>query len=288
MTLERSLILKKVRQIDDLPAFPEVVTELEREFANPNVSFKRVAKIVEYDPSLSARFLKVANSVFYKGVKEVSNISDAVIRLGLAEVKKIALAIAVVQRYGQFGGKSPQQFWQHCITVAMSTKVIMEMSTADFDEEEKATAFSGGLLHDIGYLALFLQFPTESAELSLKVQEEGGSMWEEELTQWGISHAEVGLELAKLWKLPDNLQQVIGYHHQPWKADEEHRVLAQIVHLANFICNNQGFSRVEEGFPDSFDHSSWEALGMNIDDVPEIIAKTLEEGNSSNSFMQLV
>ena len=56
MTLERSLILKKVRQIDDLPAFPEVVTELEREFASPNVSFKRVAKIVEFDPSLAASF----------------------------------------------------------------------------------------------------------------------------------------------------------------------------------------------------------------------------------------
>ncbi len=285
MNLTRDQILEAVHKTAGLPSFPEVVLKLEKELAKGQPSVSKASNIVSSDPALSARFLQVANSAFYTRGKKTVSINQAVARLGLIETKRLAVATAMVGRYRGLGGGDANQFWTHCLAVGFSTQTVESMAIDDPDAEKVESAFSAGLIHDIGILALFHLFPEEYKQLNQVVQEHGGTTYEMELQKWQIDHGEVGEILARQWELPEPICQVVRHHHSPWNAEPQFRRLAQIVHISDFICHNQGFSRLESGFPDSFDHSAWESLGLSLDQVPEIIDQVRKQGEQSEAFM---
>ncbi len=286
MTVTRENILKAAKKVSDLPSFPDVVVRLEHELGKHMPSLREVARIVEQDPMLSAQFLRVANSAYYSRVKATTSIAGAVNRLGFIEARKLAIATALIDRYKQHGGERPDLFWGHSLAVALATRAVSSFSTKELSEETMESSFAAGLLHDLGILVLLHIFPKEYEELTQEIRNQGGIASDIERSNWGVDHGEVGEVLAKQWKLPDAICQVIRYHHQPWLADPEHRTLVQLVHLSNFICNNQGFGRREAGFPDSFDHAAWDSLGLSLEQVPEITEKVSEEGERSTLFVK--
>jgi HD-like signal output (HDOD) protein len=286
MELTREQIISAVEQTTSLPSFPEVVLRLQEELGKSEPSVLRIGQIVEQDPALSARFLKVANSAYYSRGQKTTSIQQAITRLGLAEARLLALATALVNQFGNFGGGNAQRFWGHSLAVALSVRIMVDLGKAEISKEAADSYFSGGLLHDLGVLVLFHIFPEEYAELTKEVQEKGGVPCDIEREYWGTDHGEVGGVLARLWKLPENICEAICHHHSPWAAAAEHRQLVQLVHLSDFVCNNQGFGRAESGFPEEFDQGAWEALGLDLEQVPEIIEKVQEEGQRSEVFLE--
>jgi len=286
MELTRERIIEAVEKTTTLPSFPEVVLRLQEELGKSEPSVLRVGQIVEQDPALSARFLKVANSAYYSRTQKTSSIQQSVTRLGLEEARLLALATALVSQFGGFGGGNPQRFWGHSLAVALSVRIMVDLGTAKISKGEADSCFSGGLLHDLGVLILYHLFPEEYAGLAKKVREEGGVPSNVEREWWGTDHGEVGEVLARRWKLPETICEVICHHHSPWAAAPQHRPLVQLVHLSDFVCNNQGFGRAESGFPEEFDQGAWEALGLDLNQVPEIIEKVRKEGQRSEVFME--
>jgi HD-like signal output (HDOD) protein len=283
----RSRILKRLGSIDDLPAYPEIVTRLERELACERTSARRVAAIVEEDAVLAARFLRLANSAMYSVGTPTASIQQAVARVGLAEARRITVATAVLRRFAKFGGSHPRRFWLHSIAVGLASRVIARMATPPATSAVIDATFTAGLLHDLGVLVFMHAFPSEYQEITNTIEAEGGIAVDVERQKWGIEHGEVGALFAHRWRLPSPLCDVIHHHHSPWAAPPDHRRLVQFVHLGNFVCNNQGLARHEEGFPQSFDHGAWNTTGLRIEDVTEIIERVRKEGERSASFVEL-
>lgn len=283
----REGLIAAIRGATTFPSFPDVVLRFDEEMRRPEPEVAAIAAIVEQDPPLAAAVLRVANSAWYGGTREIASVRGAVVRLGLGEMQRLVLTTAVYRRFAGYGGMNPRQFWLHSIATALLTRAIARRSTAEIRAQDLDVAFTAGLLHDIGVLVLSYLVPDEYAELAGLVQRDGGSLTERETERWSVDHAEAGELLARTWKLPEPIVQVVRHHHTPWSAAPPHRSTVQLVHLANFVSNNQGFGRSEEGFPDSFDHGSWEALGLSLEDIPELIEDVRREGERCESFVQL-
>lgn len=285
MELDRATIIGAVREATGLPSFPEVATRLEQELARTDCSMHRVQKIIEQDPGLVAKILQVANSALYPRMSgQTVAIGDAVMRLGQSELKRIAVTAAVFDRFRGYGSVDETRFWLHSLSVALASRAITAFTTARLTEAARDAAFTAGLLHDIGALVLHDLFPEACDALLLELEECGGLAGDLERQRWGMDHGEAGAVLAERWGLPDTIVEVIRHHHHPWQSSAEHRTLVQLVHMANFVCTNQGYGRREGGFPDSFDHGAWDALGMSLERVPAIIEAVRAEGEHSVVF----
>jgi two-component system cell cycle response regulator len=285
MTLSREHIIDAVKRTRNLPSIPDLVLRLEEELRKSQPSIDEMTKIIEQDPSLSLRILSVANSAFYRRGKEASSVRQAMVRLGFMEVRRLAVAAVLVDNYKNFSGGSPKLFWGHSVAVAYATRTIAGFCAAKLDPQLVESSFTVGLLHDLGVLVLQMLYPTEYQELTGKQLLEGGDISDKEFEAWGIDHGEVASILMQRWELPSAICEVIQHHHHPWSCPLLNKSMAQLVHIADFICNNQGFGRRLQVLPGTFDESAWDSLGLSLERVPEIIEKVKEEGERSQVFM---
>ena len=287
MGLTRARILEAVRGTRDLPTLPNVAFRISEEIRKPDVPTRVVARIVENDPILAARFLKIANSAFYRRAKPTTTIDGAIQRLGFVETRRIALATTLIAQFAAFGDRAPDLFWKHSVAVALACRTLARISTAALTDDEVEAAYTAGLLHDLGSLVLCHLFPKDAAEIAARVDAEGREASAVEMEAWGTDHGEVGHALATSWGLPPGIAAAIHLHHRPWQAAPDRRRIAQLVHIANFACNNQGIARADSGVETEFDAGAWEALALSVDQIPEIIALMLEEGTRSEALWSL-
>lgn len=285
MTLSREQIIEAVKRTRNLPSVPDLVMRLEEELRRRQPSINEVTKIIEHDPSLSLRILSVANSAFYRRGKEATSVKQAMVRLGFMEVRRLAVAVVLIDNYKSASGNSPQLFWGHSLAVAFATKVIADFCTAPLDRQMVEASFTIGLLHDLGVLVLQTLYPEAYQAVMDGQSEDGGEACDLELSAWDIDHGEVGAILMRRWELPEAMCEAVQYHHRPWQCQSPNKQIVQLVHLADFICSNQGYGRRTQALPATFDENAWDALGLSLDRVPEIIDKVKEEGERSQVFM---
>lgn len=286
--IARNDILAALERADQLPPFPEVVIRLERELSNPDVSLDRIVRLLEKDVALVAQLMRVANSAYYSGISRLSSVKDAAIRLGTQELRRIVYSATVIGRYRQLCHVDADRFWSHSLTVAMTARVVSEFSKRPIPRAVQEASYVAGLLHDLGAIALMHWFPKEYAETTIDVREHGGTASEYELTHWGMEHGEVGGLLAESWHLPMGVQQAIACHHQPWLAGPSERELVYLVHIADFICTNQGYGRDDYGFPRWFDPNAWDSLGLSLDEASAIIQKVRAQAEKSSVLVKVL
>ena len=279
--ITRKEILAALEGADQLPPFPDVVIHVEQELSRPDASINRLVALLEQDMTLVAQLLRVANSAYYGSRTHITSVKDAAIRLGLRELQRIVYTAAFVGKYRQVGGTSAERFWGHSLAVGMAARAVCRFCKHPVTQETLEAAYVAGLLHDLGALALMHWFAAEFAETVAATREHGGTTSECELARWGIDHGEVGGLLAERWNLPELVQLAITYHHQPWLVDPRGRPVVRLVHIADFICTNQGFGRDETGLPSWFDAEAWDSLGLSIDDSQAIIAQVRIDGEHS-------
>lgn len=263
MTKTKRQIIEAVQQTKELPSFPDVVMRLEEEMNKPEPSVEKVAKIVQEDPPLSARFLQLANSAYYSRTRQTTSISQAVLRLGLSEARKIAVAAGVFSKLSGFGGRDTRQFWTHCLAVALATEIIIKRAPKKPPLELLDSAFAAGLLHDLGALALHQVIPDEYDALIEEAGQTGRSVHELEAERLEVTHEEIGEILTKRWGLPETISSAIHHHHFPAHAMSKVQPLAQLINVADAICVEQGFGRPESANPPVRDEDAWKAFGLN-------------------------
>ena len=288
MTISRDQIIDTVKRQKTLPSIPDLVVRLEEELRKKEPSVQEVSHLLEQDPALSLRILSVANSAFYNRGKETTSVRQAMMRLGFAEIRRLAVAAMVVDNYKDFCGGSPALFWGHALAVAFATRAVSTFCTAPLEQDTIESAFTCGLLHDLGVMAFGQLYPSEYQALIVQLLREGGDICDLEMGTFGIDHGEVGAILMRGWDLPEAMCKVVEYHHRPWMSDASDlavTLLTQLVHMADFICSNQGYGRRRQILPSAFDESAWDSLGLSLEKVPEIIARVAEEGKRSDVFM---
>ena len=202
--------------INAIPPLPASVSQLNRLFTDPNFEIKQVARVIELDPALCGRILRMANSVSY-GPGRVATIGQAVVRLGGGSVKAAAVAEClrptVTPDLSTFG-LTPFSFWRHNAAVVCFAEELIAHNVADFTDELPVAA----VLHDFGKVVLAKHASSEQARL-LHPKEVDLSADRLELEILGLDHAEVGAAVAQHWDLSENVVRAIQYHHRPEQFD---------------------------------------------------------------------
>jgi HD-like signal output (HDOD) protein len=261
-----------IAQAGQLATLPEVAQQVMQLAEQPSATGEELARVLSRDPALSARVLKVVNSAYYGQRREVSTISAAVVVLGFAAIKNIAVAASLARmfRIGPLpGGFDPRQLWVHATAVATAAR---ELATR-VRGTDAAEAFLAGLLHDIGIIvALQGCRPEFLALLEATAREPERPFRDLELEQIGITHEEFGEALSRAWRFPDSLQRVTAWHHRPMELAAAERHLSAIIYVADHVA-----AMAHLGSPCNVSHEpvdpavlAW--LGLELDVLDQIVA----------------
>ncbi len=212
-------LLQMVLTCPRLPSLPSIAIEVIELCRHKDINIKQIAKTISNDPALSSKILRTVNSSYYGMRQPVSTISHALVILGLNTVKTLALGFSLT---GNLKGTASDdchmmQLWQRSIYTAVAARTIGR-ETGLVEHEE---AFFGGLLQDLGMLAMIHTLGQQYHEVLEKAGDDHAKLWSIERKELDLDHALVGGELAEKWKLPPLLAQPIRYHEHPNKAPQD-------------------------------------------------------------------
>jgi putative nucleotidyltransferase with HDIG domain len=202
---------------EQLPSAPQIAQRMLVAVNREDSSATELAALIGRDQSLTARLLRLANSAFFAIRTRVTSIGQAVTLLGFARVRDIALGLSV---WGALDAKDPagrryrRRMWIHSATVAATAKMLCERTDGD-----AATAFTAGLLHDVGKLVLGMRLGQSYWALLDEAVERGESAATVEAEAFGCHHATVGGWLLQIWQLPPAIVDPVALHHEPQVTD---------------------------------------------------------------------
>lgn len=274
LTFER--VVQRVRQ---LPSLSAALHEIMLSFDNEDIESATLVRKIGLDQGLAARVLRVANSAFYGLSSHVASIDDAVVVLGFHSIRSLAVAAGIIDQFPPSGDKrfNRLEFWRHAIGVGVCARVIATRIGLNAE-----TAFTAGLLHDVGRLALDVYFHDEFEQVRIKAAETDCEMIAAEKEVLGMTHANIGFEIAKQWKFPLPIQLSIRDHHHPDSG--QHAQLTDTVHLANVLCHaleigNSGYDMVPP-----LSAGAWQRIGMSWEVCREILPE-IERENAGLGFL---
>jgi putative nucleotidyltransferase with HDIG domain len=199
-------------RVASLPPAPTLVTELMALFREPDRDVDQVVQLISYEPSLTAQILRMCNSACFAGEQPPGDIFEAVSRLGFYQVYCLVVTLFGAQAKRMEGadrGVNVESLWRHSVAAAVSAAVVEEEAG-----QEKGAAFTAGLLHDIGKLALASVEGEPYARLFQLAREQGVALAVMERSAFGMDHAELGGELMRRWNLPPDVVAAVRHHHQ--------------------------------------------------------------------------
>lgn len=229
-----------IENINSLPSLPAIVTKLIQVVNSPDTSADDATRLIENDPGLTSKFIRLANSAFYGMPRSVSSVSSAVVILGFNVIRSVVLSTSIMKMFSGTENQaiSKEKFWKHSIATALAAKEIVRhlMNIKLFDPE---SAFCAGILHDISKLIFNEYVFKDYAETCIFARNNNIPLIDAETVQLGINHAEIGRILADKWALPLDLEYSLVHHHNPAQAGEVTDLVA-IVHLADIIAHDIG------------------------------------------------
>jgi HD-like signal output (HDOD) protein len=222
--------------LQELPVFNSVAVKLQQLLSSRSFDIDDIIELISEDQSLSGRVLKVANSSYYAGLTKIATIKDAIIRLGAQEIANMAMLASQFEFYNSSNetlNRMMQALWGHSLACAVGAKWLTRKAGY---AGMAAESFMGGLMHDIGSLALLkvLDDILKNNETSVHFSDQLINEIIEAM------HEEVGYNLMTSWNFPDFYCDIARNHH----ADEfDHsNILLVTVRLSNMACKKLGRS----------------------------------------------
>ena len=213
-----------------LPSLPEVVNHLMRSLGDERADVDTLAQHINSDPAIVARLLAAANSAASGLSTRIYSAKQAFLVLGADRVTSIILASALSYRYDtRSSGFDTRLLWCHSLGVASCAQVLAEEVGIDPD-----LAFTGGLLHDIGQLLMFVASPLNYVQALELHHHQELSLIAAERSLFGYDHAAAGGELARWWKLPSEIVDAIAAHHEP---DELGSEIGNLIHVSEVLSH---------------------------------------------------
>jgi len=213
-----------------LPSPPAIAVRILDLVRRDNFSFHELGEIIQTDPALTSRILRLANSGCYAMPNKVSNFDTALAVLGGNALKNIALSFIIAQG---FQGKRGDRFdftrlWRRSVTSAVAGQLLSKEIGFKNDD-----TFITTLLQDIGIGAMFLSRRNDYLAVLDEKSVSGRTLKSVEQEIFDFDHQEVGSELLKLWGLPDSVYLPIRYHHDPDNAPLNLRPLCQVIRASD-------------------------------------------------------
>lgn len=256
------------QKIKELASLPDVCLKINELADNPNTSTHDIKAVIETDPALTLKILKVANSSFYSNHSKVDDLNRAIMMIGTQGLRDIAWATTAINSFTALSNKfvDMSTFWKHSLYVATISRALASKCRII----HKDRLFLSGLLHDVGHLALYQVMPEEMQVVFDRAKNEEESIQVAEKAVLGFTHTAVSFALLKLWKIPDSVCRAVAYHHVPGRA-EEYRLESSIVHIADEIAKMANIRGTHLQTPVKIDPNAWMISGLSEKIIESVI-----------------
>jgi len=285
------IVEKRLNQIHNLPTLPVVVEQLKKALSQTNSDAAKLAKIIQDDPAMMAKILKVVNSALYGGVNKTTSVQQAVARMGFSTVSNIALSTSVFSSFGKKGEKdfNREEFWRHSISTGITANILHDRVKSTLTKQyPKDVLHLAGLMHDIGKI-IFEQFFHDEFMNAINVcVERQIPLYQTELETILSDHAQVGAWLGAKWNLSNELIETIRWHHEPDNASPENKEIVLLCHAANYICNLEKIGNSGDSVAPAFFQSIWKRLGLGVSDFTPIADQVREEAKKSEILLSFL
>jgi signal transduction histidine kinase/HD-like signal output (HDOD) protein len=233
-----------IHQLDSLPTLSAVATRLLELTAAENPRRVEVAALVASDPALTAKLLRLCHCGIDGRTGQITTAEAAIEHLGFDAVRSAVMSVQALElfdRIGSCGGERRDEptfcreaFWEHSLAVAVLCELLAEQVNVE-PRIDPAEAFTAGLLHDLGVLALHVVLP-QSFDRAVRSADSGGLTLDATCRQIvGVTTHAAGRRLAEHWRLPHMIGDVLWLHGQPASTlpTLRHKHVIELVTLAD-------------------------------------------------------
>jgi HD-like signal output (HDOD) protein len=224
----------------DLPVFDRTALLVHQEATTADPDTDKVISYIVQDQVLVAEVLKVANSSFFRGIKKISRIQDAVVRIGLREVVNCVMMATQRKNYSSrnpFVQQYTSILWKHSVACAFGAQWLAKRCNY---AELAPEAFIAGLIHDVGKL-LVLKALVSVGEKDKDAPRITRTAADEFID---AMHPECGFLLLEKWNLPESYCDVCRNHHRP--DYDASNIMLIVVRMANLVCKKIGIGLRED------------------------------------------
>lgn len=241
LSVKDKKLLQLARRVDssELASIKGVVTGIVKMINRSDSNVKDLKELIQIDPPLSAKILKVANSAYYASPRTISEIDQAIIWIGFDALKEIVLTQKVGEIFSNaelVEGYSREMLWKHSLAVAILVKLIYRREFGQKGE----TAYAAGLVHDIGIIVLDQLMHPDFVRIMGEAKKQRQTISQAESIVLGYDHADIGKVLTRHWNFPVEMCKSIGFHHEPETEDPQYARLAKTLFIADWLAFESG------------------------------------------------
>ncbi len=220
-----------------IPPFPQIAIRILQLTNNEDVSMSRVSTLISSEPAFSSEVLTIANSALYAVRSPVTSVLQAVAVLGTKRLRGLCLTVGVRAYLGDsLNNESLRAMWRHSLACALIAQQLARAGSLPKDE-----AYTAGILHDIGRVALAVISPKEYASLLETHIGSASSVLQAERDLFGFDHCETGRHLIRDWKLPPHFTSIVSDHHSArQKGDPWH--MPDLINVSCRMADSIGFA----------------------------------------------
>lgn len=232
----QNFVIDSIRKIKQLPPPSGLSREIIRIVADDQVDLVDLVSIINKSPSITARILRCANSAYYGQRGEITTVREAIIRvLGLGITRSLSLAMALTSAFDIQPGKhfDSRRYWFNAVTTANIAQGLSHYLLVR-EKPAPATAYTTGLIHNIGLQALVHCFPDQMEQVFSSSQ---GRLRERIHQQLGIDHHQTSALLSQSWDLPEAITQALTSFEDATDG-EQSPPLVQLVWLSAQISDS--------------------------------------------------
>ena len=276
-------LLKRVTEIEELPAMPETAYHLLRLRNNPDATIEQLVTIIEQDAALAAQILRHANSAWYQSPQPAETLYDAVFRIiGFENAIYIALGSIIGQSFklASSGPLGKEQQWKQSVYSATLSQKLAGLSKTE-QPIKPGLAYLAGLLHNIGIMTMCQLFHTEYLWLNKTLSENPEIQIDElEKQQFGMNHGELGSLMLLDWCLPLAITiTVLEHHNLEYQGPFEEYV--HLIQVSNALLKSHELS---DAINDELPYDKLTALGLEEEQLYEALDELLENSGELESM----
>jgi len=272
--MARDLIMKSeitqlFDQIDNVPQVPEVVRILLSQVNDPNIDFVAIAKNVEKEQVISMKILRLANSAFYGVPRKIGSINQALVILGMTELKKLIVTSGLISAIPNIPNLNIEDFWIDNFRTAIYAKWIADNANL----KDSDMVFTAGLINGLGNILIHLGNAAAAEEINYLV-EEGMPRIDAEQQELGFSNQEACAELCRQWHFSDDLNSAVEQSGAPLSF-EQSSLSSCAVFVARYISESNYSEKTAAEKLADFPITEWKNLGLKEENIKERMAEIL-------------
>ncbi|MCQ8896188.1 HDOD domain-containing protein [Limnobacter humi] len=261
-----------------LPSIPRAVQEVLGLLEKPDLTIGELAEALSHDPVMSAKVLRLANSAYFGVQREVDTVESAALMIGIDSIRTMVLASGMMDTFKDMARFDRQRFWTISL---LSAYIARDLANSVGLNGNKA--YTASLIHGLGVLAIHKALPDLADQIDQNCKDECPyDRADVENALLGFHHGEVSAEIAKGWKLPEDIGESIRQYPHPRRTGPYS--LSSIVHLSVALAMDLTDDMPEELWVDNLDSSVEELLSTTLDNL-----KTLRPRfDKSREFVEML